>query len=307
MTSPYDRIFHPSSFYKGFWYVVICLMMVPFDGLGQEAGPAETNLTNHPSSDRYASFSPKGHKIVFESDREGHWDIYVMDFSGENLERLTEHGSDDRRPSWHPNGENILFESNRSGSNQLYSLSLDDGQIQQLTEIVDGSPIFGAYSADGKQIMVSIAKSDTEGHIVLLDSNGHVIRSIVENKWRNFYPKWSNEGNDILYFSRKDTENEDDEIYSLDIETGMEVRLTHWPKHNFCPSWSPDDNKIAYVTSMEASRPEIYVMDSNGANAKRLTFNEDGDTLPNWSPDGTKLLITAYRNGNFEIVSLRVD
>ena len=111
MTSPYDCIFHPSFLYKDIWYIVICLMIVSIDGLGQATGPAETNLTNHPSSDRYASFSPNGHKIVFESDREGHWDIYVMDFSGKNLERLTEHVSDDRRPSWHPDGESILFES----------------------------------------------------------------------------------------------------------------------------------------------------------------------------------------------------
>ena len=81
-------------------------------------------------------------------------------------------------------------------------------------------------------------------------------------------------------------------------------RLTDWYKHNFCPMWSHDGKKIAYSTSMEDNRPEIYIMNQDGSEKTRITDNTDGDTLPNWSNDDRKLLITGYRNGNYEIIEL---
>lgn len=84
-------------------------------------------------------------------------------------------------------------------------------------------------------------------------------------------------------------------------------RLTHWPKHNFCPAWSADGKKIAYAVSMENSRPEIYIMNIQGEDQIRLTHNEDGDTLPNWSANGDKLLITGFRNGNYEVCVLQIS
>ena len=110
-----------------------------------------------------------------------------------------------------------------------------------------------------------------------------------------------------MYFSRKETNNQDDEIYKLNLDSGIEERLTNWPQHNFCPSWSNDSSKIVFVTSMKNIRPEIYIMDSNGNNQVRITYNIDGDTLPDWSPNDNKILITGYRNGNFEICELELQ
>ena len=84
-------------------------------------------------------------------------------------------------------------------------------------------------------------------------------------------------------------------------------RITNNSRHSFCPSWSPNGKQIAYVQSMEGRRPEIYTMRKNGKKQIRHTFNGDGDTLPMWSPDGKHLLITGYRNGNFEILRLQLQ
>ena len=41
-------------------------------------------LTDHPASDRSPSFSPDGRHIAFESDRDGNYELYVMDADGNN-------------------------------------------------------------------------------------------------------------------------------------------------------------------------------------------------------------------------------
>ncbi len=266
----------------------------------------ETNLTQNSSDDRYASYSPDGKHIVFESNRDGTWQIYLMDTNGSNQKKITSHKSNNRKPTWHPSGTVILFESDRTGRLQLFTINTESLEVNQLTKFDKREPLFADYSPDGKHIAMSLKETDDKSNIVLIDNNGEIIKKLTDTNLRSHFPRWSSDGKEIVYFSRKDTGNEDDEIYKLNLETGTEQRLTSWPKHNFCPSWSNDNSKIVYVTSMENSRPEIYIMDANGENQIRITNNNDGDTLPSWSSKEDKLLITGYRDGNFEICELQL-
>ena len=286
--------------------VVLVWLLVPVTVFCQVEILREKCLSNNPADDRFGSYSPIGTQILFESNRDGNWEIYLMDADGTNQKRLTADSGEDRRPSWHPNGKAILFESNRSGKNELYRLELTDMALTQITSFDQAEPTFASYAPDGRSIATSLRQSEQISHIVLLNNNGRITKKLTYGDNRSFYPQWSHHGDEIVYFSRKETNNQDDEIYRMNIITGEEHRLTHWPTHNFCPSWSRDDRRIVYVTSMETIRPEIYLMDTTGKNPIRLTYNEDGDTLPFWSPTEDKILFTGYRNGNFEICVMEI-
>jgi Tol biopolymer transport system component len=41
-------------------------------------------------------------RIAFCSDRDGNWEIFVMDADGSNQIQLTDNESDDRSPAWCP-------------------------------------------------------------------------------------------------------------------------------------------------------------------------------------------------------------
>jgi hypothetical protein len=77
-------------------------------------GTEVVNLTNSPASDRTASWSPEGDRIVFSSDRDGNDEIYVMNSDGTNPIRLTHNSDRDRIlrtqsqvESWSPDGTQI--------------------------------------------------------------------------------------------------------------------------------------------------------------------------------------------------------
>ena len=57
--------------------------------------------------DGYA-WSPSGRTLAFISDRDGHFQIYVVNADGSGERRLT-HGSDDGPPVWSPDGRKIAF------------------------------------------------------------------------------------------------------------------------------------------------------------------------------------------------------
>lgn len=70
------------------------------------------------------------------------------------------------------------------------------------------------------------------------------------------------------------------------------------------PAWSPDAQKLAYV-SFENGRSEVYIQDIYIANSrKRVAAFEGINSAPSFSPDGRRLALTLSRDGNPEIYVL---
>ena len=83
---------------------------------------------------RFADYlTPSGEReLVFASDRDGDWDIYVRRLNGD-VEPLTVNGHHDRNPVWHPNGEFIAFESNYDGDWELLRMNTDGTDVRSYT------------------------------------------------------------------------------------------------------------------------------------------------------------------------------
>jgi Tol biopolymer transport system component len=86
------------------------------------------------------------------------------------------------------------------------------------------------------------------------------------------------------------------EIYVMNSDGSGVTRLTDNNASDTDPDWSPDGEKIAFVSGRAFQDPEglnrnyeIYVMNSDGSGVTRLTDNDVWDSDPNWSPDGTKI------------------
>ena len=59
-------------------------------------------------------------RIAFASDRDGNWEIYVVNADGSGLVRLTNDPAADSTPSWSPDGRRIAFTSTRDGNAETY-------------------------------------------------------------------------------------------------------------------------------------------------------------------------------------------
>ena len=64
-------------------------------------GKNQRKLTRNPSRNTEPSWSPDGERIVFVSDRDGNYEIYVMNADGaRQVRRRTKDGSEDTDPTW---------------------------------------------------------------------------------------------------------------------------------------------------------------------------------------------------------------
>ena len=67
------------------------------------------------------------------------------------------------------------------------------------------------------------------------------------------------------------------------------------------PDWSPDGQRIAYVSFEAGSRPAIYIQNLATGARERLPSFSGLNSAPSFSPDGKRLALVLSRDGNPEI------
>ena len=84
-------------------------------------------------------------------------------------------------------------------------------------------------------------------------------------------------------------------------------KLTDHPAPDFWPTWSPDGQRIAFMSLRNGGDLEIYTMDADGSNPVNLTDNPGQNDEPFWSSDGSRILFTSWRDDDPEIYAMDPD
>ena len=81
--------------------------------------------------------------------------------------------------------------------------------------------------------------------------------------------------------------NDNHDIYLLDAD-GQRTRLTYHREYDGFPRWSPDGQKIAFISKRDG-KINLYTMNPDGTNVQRITKFGGLNTSPAWSPDGKQI------------------
>lgn len=107
----------------------------------------------------------------------------------------------------------------------------------------------------------------------------------------------------IAYISTEIKKNANKKIYKLhvaDIDGHNSIAIYKSSKQIMSPTWSPKNDKIAYV-SFENNRPEIFIQTLETGERIKLDNNKKSSSAPAWSPNGNFMAYTSSVNGNLEI------
>ena len=95
-------------------------------------GGESQRLTDTPGIDIGGSYSPDGSQIVFESDRSGSQQIYIMNADGTGQRRLSFFGGRAATPEWSPRGDQIAF-THIAGNFNVSVMSPNGRNLRSLT------------------------------------------------------------------------------------------------------------------------------------------------------------------------------
>ena len=274
-------------------------------------------------------------RIAFTSERDGNFEIYVMDADGKKQRRLSNNDFPDKNPAWSPDGRRIIFVSDRNKNiaeeegpimvdggiiigdmrkrPQIYVMDADGKNQRRLSNefVAEWQP---SWSPDGRRVVFtsSGAMDVAGGHwrIYVTDADGGNKQRLSKGAVDDYYPAWSPDGTRIAFVSIRDGRGNLD-IYVMDADGSNQHRLTENPEHEWEPAWSPDSTRIAFTSSrlpdVVAANSDIYVMDADGKNRRKLTRNPSRNTDPSWSPDGERIVFVSNRDGNYEIYVMNAD
>lgn len=219
-------------------------------------------------------------KIVFDSDRDGNWEIYAMNADGSDLVRLTNNPAADEYPVWSPDGKQIAFQSERDGNSEIYVMDADGSNQRRITNhpAHDRSP---EWSPDGKRIAFD-SERDNDLEVYIMNADGSDVTMATDAIGKDILPAWSPDGKWLTYTGNRYLGWN---IYVVNLETKEDKRLTD---NDACrPDWSPDGKKIAYVSSIADGKGDIWLMNADGSDQQRLTPDDHNyDYYPAWSRDG---------------------
>ncbi len=204
-----------------------------------------TRLTSGPWDDITPALSPDGKWLAFASNRNGYWDLYLLELASGAITRLTDSLEYDAFPSWSPDGVWLAYESYVNNNLEIFirQVSGDQPPIQLTNDpAADYSPAWSP--APGRKIaFVSTRSGEPDIWIIDLDKPDEVLNASHNAQAWESHPAWSPGGDTLAWASLQDG------VHSIDLwDSTQPDNPPRSPGTGDWPIWSP--NGEALLTSL---------------------------------------------------------
>jgi TolB protein len=209
-----------------------------------------TRITSGEWNDIAPALSPDRKQLAFASDRNGYWDLYVMDLQSGDVKQTTSTHEYDSAPSWSPDGEYLVFETYVNDNLEIAIVSVND-RAQPIIPVTqnpasDHSPV---WAPDGRHIaFISTRGGDSDVWLADLDLSGDARYKNLSNTpfASENYPVWNFDGSQLLWASTSQTVGFSG-LYIWDAnEPGREA---HWIGDGSWGAWNETAAQIVAITS----------------------------------------------------------
>lgn len=270
------------------------------------AVPPTTALEN-PTPSQFIPWS----KLVFQSYRDGNWEIYLADGDGSNQTRLTFDGAADIHPRLNRGATRIVFASRRTGNYEIFTMNSDGSGLTQLTfnNTHDVNP---SWSPDGTKIAFQ-AYRDGQAEVYVMNADGSGQTRLTWDDRYDGEPAWSPDGTRIAFTSERTGQGQY-RIWVMNADGSGQTQLSTQP-FSENPTWSPDGSQIAYdADGNNDGWQELWLVHADGYYPREVYDPWEPQTdvwARSWSLDGRYVAFTrisfVFDQGNWYWTTAYLD
>ncbi len=270
-------------------------------------------LTSGDYNNAFPCFSPDDNRIAFQSDRDGNWEIYLMDADGAHAVRLTNHDAQDEMPVFGANNKIIVFTSTRDDSvhkgrldkaRNIHMLDIAAGNTSRIVEH-EADDWYPALVGNNDQVVFASERDDLRdvsfhekwSEIYIYDLKKSSLLRLTQNEVDDGSPSVSGDGKWILFTSDRSGIYQ---VYRMDLKGNVVEQLSFMKGNCGAPHFSHDGKMITFFSDNEDNY-EIFVLDPVSKVLTQLTNDPAQESYPSFSPDKRKIIFQSNRTGKYQI------
>lgn len=216
--------------------------------------------------------------------------LEVMDIATGHRRILHSAPNSLQAPNWTPDNKYLIY--NEDGLLRRYELST--GKISVLnTGFARENNNDHVLSFDGKQMAISNHTGPGHTSVVYtlpISGSDKPEQITSEKDGHSYLHGWSPDGSKLLFTGQRGKEWN---IWSVDIATKKQTRLTEDPLLDDGPEYTPD-GKYIYFNSVRTGTMKLWRMKPDGSEQEQVTFDEYNDWFPHISPDGKWIVFISF-------------
>jgi Tol biopolymer transport system component/C-terminal processing protease CtpA/Prc len=300
-------------------------------------GKMTKRITNTPAQEKFVGFAPDGKSVIYAREEAGKWSIFQTAkqrseeepffFASTLLKesKLINNNKENYLPEYSPDGKKLAYVEDRKTLKVMDLASKESVTLltsEELFHMRDGDQYF-TWSPDSKWLLASYNPTMANGEVVLLDASGkNEKRNLTQSGYNDYYPKWVNDGKQMLWFSNKDglksfatSGGSQTDVYSMfftqeawdkfqldkeDFDLQQEIE-----KLNKKEDEKEDESKKDKKKEKEDKKPEDLKFDWGQLDERKAKFTIHSSSLSDavLSKDGEKLYYLARFEEDYNLWS----
>lgn len=266
-------------------------------------------ISDRQGDNAFPAYANAREKIVFQSNRDGNWEIYLAKSDGSAIQRLTHHKNRDEMPAFLANDSTIIFSSTRDDTvhyrieNQVRKLFQQTGQtvsavIQDTFDywspIVSGTTVYALREEPGTS-----QPPHSGNAIVAIDLLENSVQNVITGSGRKMLGDITS--GSVLYYSMYDQGYYRLFRYTLEKKKNELIPLGDF--NVYAPRISPDGDLCLFFSDRN-NNLDIYSYRFSEKTLTRLTSHGALDGYPVFSFDGKRIYFHSNRDKSYQIYSL---